>query len=242
MTPIVFAVSIIQLPSRKGARYGFNVPNCYLKTKAKYEQDNKYFSNLLNKVYQKPCHSFRLLPNVSMEYCSMSIVKTLLMYKVCITKRPREIWQCLTDFWIKKNDILRLFECLELSESTACYWGAIALSYPPPPYCYWWLIMKKRGWKLHRSPNSNPRGVRKCNSAKSRCDRIVALYILLKRLFQPMQMQMQRRGPIIWAKPKWTSFDIYTRFSLSTSASQTRVMGFIFCATVIFTYRDMQMQ
>ena len=151
----------------------------------------------MNKVFQKPCHSFRLLPNVSMEYCSMSIVKTLLMYKVCITKRPREIWQCLTDFWIKKNDILRLFECLELSESTACY-------------------------------------------QKSRCDRIVALCILFKRLFEPMQMQ--RRGPVIWAKPKWTSFDIYTRFSLSTSASQTRVMGFIFCATVIFTYRDVQMQ
>ena len=32
-------------------------------------------------------------------------------------------------------------------------------------HCYWWLIMKKRGWKLYRSPNPNPRGVRKCNSA-----------------------------------------------------------------------------
>ena len=41
--------------------------------------------------------------------------------------------------------------------------GAIALSYPP--YCYWWLIMKKRGWKLYPSPNPNPGGVRKCNSA-----------------------------------------------------------------------------
>ena len=41
-----------------------------------------------------------------------------------------------------KNDILRLFECLELSESTACY-------------------------------------------QKSRCDRIVALSILLKRLSNP---------------------------------------------------------
>ena len=39
------------------------------------------------------------------------------------------------------------------------------LSYPP--YCYWWLVMKKRGWKLYRSPNPNPRGVRKCNSALS---------------------------------------------------------------------------
>ena len=37
----------------------------------------------------------------------------------------------------------------------------------PPPYCYWWLIMKKHGWKLYRSPNPNPRGVyKKCNSAK----------------------------------------------------------------------------
>ena len=53
-----------------------------------------------------------------MKYCSMSIVKTLLMCKVCITKRLREILQRLTDFWIKINDILRLFECLELSEST----------------------------------------------------------------------------------------------------------------------------
>ena len=48
-------------------------------------------------------------------------------------------------------------------------------------------------------------------------------------------LQMQRHGSIIWAKPNRTSFDIYTRFSLSTSPSQTRVMGFIFCATPIFT-------
>ena len=45
LTPIVFAVWIIQLPSRKGTRYGFNVPDCYLKTKAKYEQDKKYFTD-----------------------------------------------------------------------------------------------------------------------------------------------------------------------------------------------------
>ena len=96
----------------------------------------------MNKVFQKPWHSFRILPNVPMKYCSMSIVKTLLIYRVCITKRPREILQRLTDFWIKKNDILRLFECLELSESTACY-------------------------------------------QKSRCDRIVALCMLLRRLSNP---------------------------------------------------------
>ena len=41
---VVFAVSTIQLPSRKGARYGFNVPSCYLKTKPKYEFDKKHFS------------------------------------------------------------------------------------------------------------------------------------------------------------------------------------------------------
>ena len=45
LTPIVYVALIIQLPSRKGARYGFNMPNCYLKTKAKYEQDKKYFSD-----------------------------------------------------------------------------------------------------------------------------------------------------------------------------------------------------
>ena len=31
-TYIVFVVSIIQLLSRKGARYGFNVPKRYVKT------------------------------------------------------------------------------------------------------------------------------------------------------------------------------------------------------------------
>ena len=39
---------------------------------------------------------------------------------------------------------------------------------PPSPYCYWWLIMKKRGWKLYHSPNPNPWmgvGVQKCNMA-----------------------------------------------------------------------------
>ena len=41
----VFAVSIIQLPSRKGVWYEFNVPNCYLKTKmlSNYE-DLVYFT------------------------------------------------------------------------------------------------------------------------------------------------------------------------------------------------------
>ena len=121
LTPIAFPVSIIQLPFRKDARYGSNVPNCYLKTKAKYEQGKNYFSDEVNKVFQKPYHSFRILPNVSMKYCSVSIVKTLLMYRVCITKRPREILQRLTDFWIKKNNILRLYECSGLSESAACY-------------------------------------------------------------------------------------------------------------------------
>ena len=41
----VFAVSIIQLPSRKGARYRFNVPNRHLKTKSKYGHEKKYFSD-----------------------------------------------------------------------------------------------------------------------------------------------------------------------------------------------------
>ena len=80
---------------------------------------NKVFQNGIS--FQKSWHSFRILPEVSVKYCSMSTVKMLLMYRVCITKKPREILQCLADFWIKKNDIFRLFECLELSESTAGY-------------------------------------------------------------------------------------------------------------------------
>ena len=56
-----------------------------------------------------------------MKYCSTRKKKTLLMYRICVAKGPGEIWQHLTDDWITKNDIIRLFECLELSESTAFY-------------------------------------------------------------------------------------------------------------------------
>ena len=80
------------------------------------------------------------------------------MYKVCITKRPREILQRLTDFWIKKNDILRLFECLELSELfSVLQYGLTKIFIHVYVACY----------------------------QKSRCDRIVALCILLKRLSNP---------------------------------------------------------
>ena len=61
-------LSVIQLPSRIGTWYGLHVPNSYLKTKA----------CLLNLLYEEE--------------------KTLLMYRVCITKRPWEIWQHLTNF------------------------------------------------------------------------------------------------------------------------------------------------
>ena len=45
--------------------------------------------------------------------------------------------------------------------------GAFELLHPPPPsYCYWPLIIKKRSWKLYHYPNPYPSGVQKCNSAK----------------------------------------------------------------------------
>ena len=46
MTLIVFAAAITQLLSRTGARYGFNVPNRYLKTQPKeYDYGKKCFSD-----------------------------------------------------------------------------------------------------------------------------------------------------------------------------------------------------
>ena len=46
LTLTVFAVTIIQLLSRKGARYAFNVRNRYLITQTKkYEHNQKYFSD-----------------------------------------------------------------------------------------------------------------------------------------------------------------------------------------------------
>ena len=137
---------------------------------------------MLSKAFQKPWNRVRIFWSVSTKYCSMSIEQTLLMYRACITKRRRQIRQNLTYFRIKKNDILGSFECLQLSESSAC-----------------------------------------CQERRFDC--IVALCILFKKL---SSVQMQRHGPIIWVKLNWTSFDIYTRFYLSTSVSQTRAMEFFF--------------
>ena len=52
----------------------------------------------------------------------------------------------------------------KINHSTWIIWRYCTFVYPPP-FCYWWLIMKKRGWKLYRSLNPNPSGERKCNSA-----------------------------------------------------------------------------
>ena len=67
---------------------------------------------------------------------------------------------CIRPLWNSKTNIQQR----RPMETPHYFFGAIALSYPPP-YCYWWLIIKKCSWKLYRSPNPNPRGVRKCNSA-----------------------------------------------------------------------------
>ena len=78
VTLIVFSVTIIQLLSRKGARYAFNVPKRYLITQTKkYEYDKKYFSD---QVFEKLWNSFRILSGLSMKYCSMGKKKTLVIF------------------------------------------------------------------------------------------------------------------------------------------------------------------
>ena len=42
---------------------------------SKYEHDKNIFRKHRNEVFQKPWHSFRILSNVSMKYCSMNIKK-----------------------------------------------------------------------------------------------------------------------------------------------------------------------
>ena len=51
------------------------------------------------------------------------------------------------------------------------------------------------------------------------------MHAIEEKTFLPLQIR--RHGPIIWAKPDWTSFDICTQSYLSTSPSQTRVMKLI---------------
>ena len=119
----------------------------------------------MNNVFQKPLHSFRIFPNVSMKYFSMNVEKTLL-YRACITKRPRdmkalgrylnkEIWHSQV-IWISRT----FRECGLLPE-------------------------KQMG---------------------SHC----SIMHIFEKTLKPIKMQ--RHGPIIWVKPNWTSFDIYTQF------------------------------
>ena len=75
-------------------------------------------------------------------------MKTLVIYRVCITKGPkRDIQQHLIDFRIKKNDILRLLECFQLSENTACCQKSRCAMMRIVASC---IILKKRLSYLHR--------------------------------------------------------------------------------------------
>lgn len=55
MTLFAFTISIIQLPCRKGARYGYKEPNCHLKTKPKYKYEKKTSDYSIHKTW----NSFR---------------------------------------------------------------------------------------------------------------------------------------------------------------------------------------
>ena len=56
-----------------------------------------------------------------------------------------------------------------------------------PPHCYWcwWHIIKKHSWKLYHIPNSNHRGVQKCNSARPNS----ASQLIAKNGSWPMRFQ-----------------------------------------------------
>ena len=95
----------------------------------------------------------------------------------------------MTDFWIKENDIPRLFECLQFSESTAC-------------------------WQ------------------KRRCNRIVALCVLLKKT---LSYPYRCKDVLPLFGRDSSLIDIYTQFYLSASPPQTRFTEFVFFKITIFT-------
>ena len=117
---------------------------------------------------------------MSMKYCPARKGKTLLMYRVYITKRPREIWQ--------------LDRSLNKREMT---------------FSGYWMFTTFREYCL-----------------------VPEEHTFEKRTL--LSLDIQRHAPIIWAKPNWISFDIYTWFYLSSSPSQTTVIEFIFFTTTIF--------
>ena len=57
----------------------------------------------LSEIFQKPWNSFRILSSVSLKHCSMRKTKILLVHRVCIIKRPWEIWKTFERFMIKEK-------------------------------------------------------------------------------------------------------------------------------------------
>ena len=104
-------------------------------------------------------------------------------------KTKRDI-TVLGRFLSKKNDILRLFECLEFSESTPCY-------------------------------------------QKSRCDCIVALCILLKRLSNPCRCKDM--VPLFEWNPTGLRLIFALGFLYQRYHHRLESWDLFFCATAIFT-------
>ena len=79
-------------------------------------QENIYHFVMV--VYKVQCKAiFKFWWKIQMKSCYMRKTKTLVIYRVCITKKPRDIYD---KFLNKEKCILRLFECFQLSESTGC--------------------------------------------------------------------------------------------------------------------------
>ena len=96
------------------------------------------------------------------------------MYRVCITKIPREIWQRLTDFEYRKM----------------AFSGYLNI------YNFQRVVLVAR-----------------------EADAMAMYFMYTSEEKTFLSLQIQRHGPINWAKSNWTSFDIYTPFYLPVSSS-----------------------
>ena len=143
------------------------------------------FLEILQNSQENTCARDYFLIKLQAEACNFNKKETLAQVfscRFCETSIEHLFSQNTAGgcFWISKKMLLQAFSDTAKIEHMIykkkhkkmhCkrFEALLHFRTPPPtpaPFCYWWLIMKKRGWMLYRSPNPNPRGVWMCNSAR----------------------------------------------------------------------------
>ena len=145
---VVFEIRVFYSNTTRYANQ--NLQQCYASNEN--EKKRKYNNRVIN-VGQGCFTSLVFSVNGSMG-CKCKKFYSVLAGMITIKRRQE---YCIAISWLRRKISFSLMSSILL-------FCAIALSYPLF-FCYWWLIMKKRGLTLTIALTLTLSGVQKCNSA-----------------------------------------------------------------------------